>query len=403
MTATAHPAQNPAAARAVEIAGVRLREIDILRGLVIVLMALDHVRDYMHVDAFDFSALDPDRTNVALYLTRWVTHLCAPTFVFLAGVSSYLQIARGKTKRQLSTLLATRGLWLIVLELTVLSFGWSFSFPYPPFLQVIWAIGWSMIVLAGVIWLPRLAVLAVGVAIIVGHNAFDGITDAGILWFLLHQSGPLLIGDQPIGLASYPIIPWIGVICFGYGLGAVFLAPADKRDRNLFILGLCMLAAFLVLRGINGYGDPRPWSLQDDMTKTMMSFFDVTKYGPSLMYVLVTLGIVLTIWPLLARLPKAAGGVLATYGAVPFFFYVLHVYLVHSVAVLGQVATGRSAEGQFGYLFNTFARPDLMADMGFPLWAVYLFWIAIVAALYLPCRYWARLKRTRRDWWLSYL
>lgn len=403
MTATATPAQSPAAARTVDVAGVRLREIDILRGLVIVLMALDHVRDYMHAGAFSINPLDPDRTNIALYLTRWVTHLCAPTFVFLAGVSSYLQLARGKTKQQLATLLVTRGIWLIVLELTVLSFGWSFSFPYPPFLQVIWAIGWSMIVLAALIWLPRLAVLGVGIAIVAGHNLLDGVTGGGILWHLLHGAGPVFVGEQPIGLAMYPLIPWVGVICLGYGLGAMFLAPEKERDRNVFILGLCMLAAFLALRGLNGYGDPLPWSLQDDMTKTMMSFFNVQKYGPSLMYVLVTLGIVLTIWPVLVRLPKAVGNVFAVFGAVPFFFYVLHLYLVHSVAVLGQVLTGRSAEGQFGYLANTFFRPDLMAQLGFPLWAVYLFWIGIVAALYLPCRYWARLKRTRRDWWLSYL
>lgn len=387
-------------------AAERLREIDILRGLVIVLMALDHVRDYMHAGAFEFDPLDPNQTNVALYLTRWVTHLCAPTFVFLAGVSSYLQIARGKTTRQLSTLLLTRGLWLIALELTVLSFGWNFGFPYPPFLQVIWAIGWSMIVLAALVWLPRAAVLAIGVAIVAGHNLLDPITPdsgGGMFWVLFHESGLLAVHGQPVGLAAYPIFPWIGVIALGYGLGSLFMATPATRDRNIFLLGLAMLAAFLLLRGLNGYGDPRPWTLQSDVTKTMMSFFDVTKYGPSLMYVLVTLGIVFTIWPVLARLPKAAGKVFATFGAVPFFFYVLHVYLVHSVAILATVATGRDASGLFNYMINAFTRPDLTAHLGFPLGAVYLFWLLVVGLLYLPCRWFARVKRTRRDWWLSYL
>lgn len=389
-------------------AGVRLHEIDLLRGLVIVLMALDHVRDYFHAGAFTFDPLDPDRTNAALYATRWITHLCATAFVFVAGVSAFLQTAKGRQTPQLSGFLLSRGLWLVALEATVLSFGWSFAVPYPLFLQVIWAIGWSMVALAGLVWLPRAAVLALGIAIVAGHNLFDPLTPdrfgpLALAWTFLHEGGPLVLGDTPIGIVLYPVLPWIGVMAIGYGLGAVFLEPAPKRDRALLALSATMIALFILLRGLNLYGDPGPWTAQGDPVRGAMAFLDVQKYPPSLMYVLATLGISLGLMPLLARLRGPARGVLLGFGAVPFFFYVVHVYLVHALAIGANAALGREAGGMFNFFVNMIAAPERYLHLGFPLVGVYVAWIIVLALLYPACRWWGQVKRTRRDWWLSYL
>jgi uncharacterized membrane protein len=415
------PASPARAASANLAAGVRIAEIDMLRGLVIVLMALDHVRDYFigaSGRGIGGNLLDPTTTTPALYMTRWITHLCAPTFVFLAGVSAYLQFAKGKTTPQLSAFLATRGLWLLFLEVTVLSFGWSFGFPYPFFLQVIAAIGWCMLALSALIWLPRTAVLAIGVVIVAGHNLLDPVTPQqfgalSLLWTFLHEGGPVFVGEQPIGLIAYPVLPWIGVICLGYGLGAVFTEPPEKRNRTVFLLGLAMLAAFLVLRLTMIYGDPafatgpeavwRDWREQPTLGAAIMVFFDVQKYPPSLQFTLVTLGIVLTLWPLLARLRGPVGRILGTFGAVPFFFYVLHVYLVHSLAIAANAAAGHNVRGLFDYMLNVFTAPDRLEGLGFTLPWVYVAWIAVLVILYPACRYWQALKARRRDWWLSYL
>ncbi len=393
----------------------RISEIDLLRGLVIVLMALDHVRDYFHAGSFGINPLDPEQTNAWLYITRWITHLCAPTFVFLAGVSAHLQFARGKTTPNLSRFLLTRGLWLVFLELTFISFGWSFGFPYAFFMQVIWAIGWSMIGLAALVWLPRVAVLAIGIVIIAGHNLLDPITaqSAGPIWTFLHDGGPVFIGEHPIGLAAYPLLPWLGIIAFGYGLGAVFAEPPAKRDRTVLMLGLGMLAAFFVLRWLNIYGDPsfatgpeaiaRDWREQTSFGAAAMVFFDVQKYPPSLQFTLVTLGVVLTIFPFLSRLPSVVRSVLNTFGAVPFFFYLLHIYLIHLLAIAANAALGRDVTGLFDYMINLFLRPELLQGLGFSLVWTYVAWIVVLALLYPLCRYWQGLKARRRDWWLSYL
>jgi uncharacterized membrane protein len=400
-------------------AGARITEIDMLRGLVIVLMALDHCRDYFIAGGgFGINPLDPAQTTPWLYVTRWITHLCAPTFVLLAGVSAYLQFAKGKPTPNLSMFLLTRGLWLIVLELTVLSFGWSFAFPYLIFMQVIWAIGWCMIALAALIWLPRIAVLAIGLAIVCGHNLFDAVTpqqlgSLGILWTFLHEGGPIFVGQNPVALVAYPMLPWIGLAAVGYGLGALFAGEPQKRDRTLFLLGLGMLAAFLVLRWFLAYGDPQfamgpeatapDWRDQTTLGAQIMVFFDVQKYPPSLQFLLVTLGIVFTLWPLLSRLKGPVASVLSTFGAVPFFFYVLHIYVVHLLAMAANAAFGRDISGFFNYLVNGFIAPERLAHVGFPLPGVYLAWVVVLAILYPLCRYWQQLKQRRRDWWLSYL
>jgi len=420
-TTASHAAPAHAASPAQIAAGVRISEIDMLRGLVIVLMALDHVRDYFFVGGgFSINALDPAQTTPWLYATRWITHLCAPTFVFLSGVSAYLQFAKGKSTPSLSRFLFTRGLWLIFLELTVLSFGWQFGFPYLFFMQVIWAIGWSMIVLAGLVWLPRLAVLAIGVAVIAGHNLLDPIAPEqfgsfALFWQLLHTGGPIFVDQIPVALAAYPLLPWFGVIAFGYGMGALFLQERERRDRTLMLMGLAMLAAFFVLRGLQLYGNPSEalnlgpfggsasWPDQPTWMAKIMVFMDVQKYPPSLQFVLATLGAIFSLWPLLSRLRGPVASALNTFGAVPFFFYVLHIYLVHLLAIAANAAMGRDVSGMFNYMINSFTAPERLANLGFTLPWIYVAWIVVLALLYPLCRWWQGLKARRRDWWLSYL
>lgn len=412
-TATASTATTPTLA-----AGARISEIDMMRGLVIVLMALDHVRDYFLGGAGlsgSGNLLDPTVTTPALYLTRWITHLCAPTFVFLAGVSAYMQLAKGKTPPNLWRFLLTRGLWLIFLELTLISFGWSFGFPYVFFLQVIWAIGFSMVVLSALVWLPQIAVLVIGIVIIAGHNLLDPISaeQAGQVWAFLHDGGPIFIGGVPVGLFAYPVLPWIGIIAFGYGLGGVFTEAPEKRNRTILLLGIGMLALFFALRFTMIYGDPafstgpegewRDWREQSSTVAAVMVFFDVQKYPPSLQYTLVTLGIIFVIWPLLSRLRGPVASVLTTFGAVPFFFYVLHIYLIHVLSIAANAAAGRNVDGLFDYMMNSFLAPEKFEGLGFSLGWVYLTWLVVLALLYPLCRYWQGLKARRRDWWLSYL
>lgn len=398
----------------------RISEIDMMRGLVIILMALDHVRDYFHAGAFRFDPLDPAQTTPLLYATRWITHLCAPTFVFLAGVSVFIQTTKGKTGGTLAAFLLKRGLWLIFLEATVLGFGWSFGFPYPLFLQVIWAIGWAMIALAGLVLLPRIASLVIGAAIIVGHNLLDPVTaqqfgDAALLWTALHEGGPIFVGGTIVGLFAYPILPWIGVMAVGFGAGPLFVEPAATRDRKLLLAGAGMIALFLLLRFVNIYGDPSAapaaspfaaapdWRDQESLGAAFMAFMNVQKYPPSLMFLLATLGIVFAALPLIARIKGAPARVLLTFGAVPFFFYILHIYLAHGLAIVANAAAGRDASGMFNYLLNVFTAPEKVQSLGFSLPWVYAAWIAVLVMLYPACSYWAGLKRRRRDWWLSYL
>jgi uncharacterized membrane protein len=386
----------------------RIDAIDMLRGVVIVLMVLDHVRDFFHADAFAFNPLDPSRTTITLYATRWITHLCAPTFVFLAGVSAYLQAARGKLPAQLSPFLLKRGIWLIALEVTAVSFGWSFSFASPVFLQVIWAIGWSMIALAALVWLPPVSVLAIGVAIVAGHNLLDPIVpqdfgSAAFVWTLLHEGAPIPGPANPIGFALYPILPWVGVMALGYGCGPLFTLEPTRRARLVPAVGLAMLSTFAVLRGARLYGDPAAWDMHQTWVASTMTFFDVTKYPPSLHYVLITLGLALTIWPLLTRLRGRAANVLVTLGAVPLFVYVVHIYLAHALAVAANAGAGRDVAGLFDTFRKAMSSPDRLHSLGFQLPVVFAAWLVVLVLLYPPARWFASVKARRRDWWLSYL
>jgi uncharacterized membrane protein len=391
-----NPALTAPAALAATHARTRLQSIDVLRGLVIVLMALDHVRAYFTDARFD--PLDLSQTDPALFLTRWVTHLCAPTFIFLAGVSAYLK-ARRSDPQELRRFLVTRGLWLIVLEFTVIQFAWSFNFRYDVglIMQVIWAIGASMIALAALVHLPRWAIGVIALALIGGHNLLDGVSPETFgqwawLWNVIHVQG-----RTSFAFVLYPLIPWIGVMALGFCAGAVFEFDARRRRSILLGAGTLAIALFVGLRAANGYGDPQPWVAQATPTLTFLSFINVHKYPPSLLYLLITLGFASL---LLAFLEMARGrlvGVLNTFGRVPLFFYVLHIVLAHLAAGLVALATGRGDM----VLANLFLfMPD---EWGFDLTGVYVAWVAVLLTLYPACRWFADVKKRRRDWWLSYL
>lgn len=399
------PHDAPLTSRAATAGGVtrsgaaRIDAIDMLRGLVIVLMVLDHVRDFFHRTPFTADPLAMDSGDPALFMTRWITHLCAPTFLFLAGVSVWLQRDNGKSRGELTRFLATRGVWLIVLELTIVQFG--FNFAGGVFLQVIWAIGASMLALAALIWLPRAVLLGLGVVIVAGHQLLAPIDppDLGALapaWSATFEFGPGLGGFN-----AYPFVPWLGVMLLGYGVGGLFRKPEGERTRAILLIAGAFLALFAVLRALNGYGDPRAWAVQTEPLWTALSFIDVSKYPPSLDYVLVTLGVSLAILPLLARLRGPAASVLLTFGRTPLFTYVLHLFVAHGLALAVGAAMGVPPSA----FLNMFGDPSrvIEAGWGFGLAGVYGFWLLTLALLYPLSRWFEGVKRHRRDWWLGYL
>ncbi|MGA8171983.1 MAG: heparan-alpha-glucosaminide N-acetyltransferase domain-containing protein [Methylocystis sp.] len=367
----------------------RLAGIDRLRGLVIVLMALDHVRDFFEVDALRFSPTDLNHTYSALFFTRFITHFCAPTFVLLAGVSAFLHGVQLQNRAAQTRFLLTRGLWLIALDVFVISPVWPAQFGIIE-LGTLWAIGCGMIALAGLHWLSSTRVaLAVGGVIVVAHNLLDSVHASafgayGPFWSLLHEQGPLPLGLE--GKVHYPALPWIGVIAVGYGLGPLFVLPAERRARLLQSAGAAAIALFLLLRGLNLYGDPAPWSGQETKTLTVLSFLNVTKYPPSLLYVLVTLGPVLMLLPAMERLDGAVSRVLTVFGRTPLFFYVAHLYAMVVVYAALMLASGSPPE-----------------NLRVGLAAAYVAWAALVAALFPVCRWFAGVKRRRPYWWVGYL
>lgn len=377
---------------------LRIDAIDLLRGLVIVLMVLDHVRDYLHAPAFVFSPTDLTQTNPLLFMSRWVTHLCAPTFVFLSGVSIFMQRCNGKAPAELSKFLLTRGLWLILLELTVIGFGFNMGPPLA-FMQVIWAIGASMVLMAAVVRLPATAVLALGAFIVIFHPMYSPAlkpADASAWWFLTMQPGPPVFMR---GFVPYPVIPWFGIMCLGYGLGFIFRQPAEQRRRSVLALGMSFLAAFVALRAINGYGDPVPWSVQSNGIMTLLSFINVSKYPPSLMYVLVTLGVSMLLFLALEKLTGPLQRLFLAFGRTSLFTYILHIYLAHTLAIIVGAFAGIPPTYYFDFLRNFQGG----GGQGFGLAVVYAVWVSVLLMLYPLSSWFARLKRERRDWWLSYM
>jgi uncharacterized membrane protein len=397
----------------------RVDSVDFLRGIIMVVMMLDHTRDFVHYASSTFDAANVNKTWPLLFFTRWITHFCAPLFVLLAGTGAYFQEMRGKSKGELSRFLLTRGLWLVAVELIVLRPIIMFNFDYAGlfgFLQVIWAIGWSMVVLAAVIHLPMRAIVVLSLAVIALHNTLDGVrvtSWAGpgtpvpgfgaTMWHILHVPGVVFLfgAGGPPSLALYPLIPWIAVMAAGYALGALYRRPEAERKKILYRLGAAITTGFIVLRWTNLYGDASKWSHQPRPVMTLVSFLSASKYPPSLLYLMMTIGPALIFLAFFdERRRGAISRVFITYGRVPFFFYIGQWTFAHTLALIA----GRIAGHPTGYLFNNIAfGPPWEPGSGFGLGMTYFLWILGVALLYPLCKWYAGIKARRTDWWLSYL
>lgn len=378
----------------------RVQAVDILRGIVMVIMALDHTRDFF--SNFTHSPTDLEYTTVGMFFTRWITHFCAPVFIFLAGTSAYLSLAKKNDKNAASLFLLKRGIWLIILEVTIVRFGWMFNLDYGHVvMQVIWAIGWSMVFLAVLIYLPFYAILSIGLLMIFGHNALDGLHavdmgSGGVIWNVLHDPDVVKSGDSNF-YVFYSLIPWIGVMATGYCFGRLLQQP--NRNKLLYTVGISTIILFIVLRATNVYGDPNAWAVQDSWEKTLLSFLNCNKYPPSLLYLCMTLGPAILLMPLLDKMNNAVGRFFKVFGAVPMFYYILHIYLIHGMALaLGLMLGLPSAYfTESGMMFT--GRPG----WGYELPGVYLAWVIAVLLLYFPSRWFMKVKQQHKKWWLSYI
>jgi len=387
-------------------ARARIESVDLLRGVIMILMALDHTRDYFGAPV---NPTDVATTTVALFFTRWVTHFCAPVFFLLTGTGAFLALRR-RSIPGLSRFLLTRGLWLIFLELFVVRcLGWQFNFDYHlTVLTVLWALGWAMIVLSALVWLPASVVGIIGAAIIVLHNLFDSVQAASLgpfapLWTALHAPGVLWTDGNHTLFAAYVLIPWVGVTAVGYSLGQVYRWEPERRRRLLGRMGVALIVAFIALRAANIYGDPSNWAHQRSGIFTALSFINTTKYPPSLLYLLMTLGPALLVLRAVDdRLPRVLRPALV-FGKVPMFYYVLHIVLIHLAAVAACLARYGSVHWMFES--PSLDRYPITQPPGWPapLPVVWLVWVSVVVLLYPACRWFAGVKRRRTDWWLSYL
>ncbi|RIV20005.1 DUF1624 domain-containing protein [Fibrisoma montanum] len=390
----------------------RIESIDVLRGLIMVIMALDHTRDFFHAQAYTDDPLNLDTTTPVLYATRWITHFCAPTFALLSGTSIYLQGLR-KSRSELSLFLLKRGLWLIVAEVLLMAPADTFTLFNPITLVVFWSLGISMVFMAGLTWLPFRAILSLGLAIVLGHNLLDAVEQApgftsGFGWALFHGGSHRVFEYAPgrVIVVLYPFLPWLGLMMMGYCLGRLF-APAvaaSKRQQWLVYLGAGAIGLFVGLRLLNGYGDPFPWSVQKDGLTTLFSFLKVHKYPPSLLYMCITVGPGLLGLALLENVHNRVTSVLRTYGRTAFFYYTIHFYFLHTLRMIVFFAAGHTMTEADKSLQIIPMRFVLPGDGGYNLGVVYLIWIAVVASLYPLCRWFDAYKTTHKEqWWLSYL
>jgi len=383
----------------------RIESIDLLKGLVMVIMALDHVRDYFHYDAFFFEPTDPLQSNLTLFFTRWITHFCAPLFSFLAGLSAFM-VGRRKTKSELSIFLLQRGIWLVLIELTVVNFSWFFDLQFrTPVLAVIWSLGISMVVLSALIYLPKNAILVISCAIIASHNLLDDIHFPGnIFYSILHEFSSFSLPENRHLLIVYPIIPWVATMSLGYYFGNFYTATADsfKRKKIFNIIGICAIVLFCVLRLLNVYGDPTPWQSFTIFAQTVISFLNPSKYPPSLLYVLMTLGVAFIFLANTENLKGSIVNFFSLYGRVPFFYYIVHFYLIHVLALVYAQFTGFGWQSMV--LTTWVNNADALKGFGVNLFCTYLIWIGVVAALYPVCKIFDQYKQTHKEiWWLSYL
>lgn len=382
----------------------RLPSIDILRGVVMAVMALDHVRDYFS-DSARIRLMDPEQSTAELMLTRWLAQFCAPAFFLLAGIGAYLSLSGGKSTSSVARYLFTRGLFLILLDLTLVRLAWDFNFRYDggAWFIVLTTLGVSMMVLAGLIFLPRPWIVAFSVLLIAGHNLFDNMTgeEWGALeplFILLHVRGE----SQVAGISfyvTYPLIPWIGVMSLGFALGPILRGEGALRRRQLFLLGFVFTLSFVVLRGFNLYGDPRPWLPDPGKPLTILAFLRTKKYPASLQHILMTLGPLLMGLAALDRIktPGAIARWFIQFGRAPLYFYILHIYVIHALAVL--------AGWMEGYPARDFLVPyDSLPDgYGFSLPVVYAVWVVVLVVCYPICVWFDKVKRRSKSVWLSYL
>jgi len=392
----------------------RIESIDILRGIVMVIMALDHVRDYFHIAANLDNPLNLATTTPALFFTRWITHFCAPVFVFLSGISIYLQ-SQSKTKNELAVFLIKRGLWLIFIEWIVVAFAWTFNPLYQiiPF-AIIWTIGISMVIL-GLLLLIRLhynIILLLGIIIVFGHNLLDIKESAesfqsNFWWDLLHHGAfaRYEFADNHFAFLIYPFLPWTGVMMLGYCAGIFFTQnfSFEQRKRLLIRTGITLIIFFVGLRFTNLYGDTVNWKEQKDLLLTFFSFINVNKYPPSLLYVCIMIGPALLFLAFIEKVKNKFTDVMLVFGRTALFYYILHLYLIHSLATIFFFARGHSFQDagnvgkQFPFLF-------VAPGEGYGLFVVYCVWLTVVVALYPLCKWYNNYKIIHREkWWLSYL
>ncbi|MEO6252019.1 MAG: heparan-alpha-glucosaminide N-acetyltransferase domain-containing protein [Ferruginibacter sp.] len=386
----------------------RIQSIDLLRGLVMIIMALDHTRDFFHAQAMTEDPLNAATTTPMLYFTRWITHFCAPVFVFLSGTSAYLQSLR-KSKKELSLFLIKRGLWLVLLEMTLITFSFSFDIHFTVIaLQTIWSIGISMIILGCIIWLPFPVIFLCGLAIVFGHNLLDiyekDRQDLNFLYSIMHRPGMYsLWGDHKL-LAFYPFLPWAGLMMLGYCFGKpLYNNQGIERKKTLMWLGLGVTLFFILIRILDVYGDPDVLTNNEKPLDSLYSFLEVSKYPPSLLYMCMTIGPAIIFMAFFDKAQGKLSKIISVYGRVPFFYYIIHFYLLHALAMLVFFAKGHSTEEQAKNAANVIPN-FLIPGEGFSLWVVYLIWIAVVVLLYPLCKWYDTYKtKNKEKWWLSYL
>ena len=386
----------------------RIESIDILRGIVMVLMALDHVRGYFFFGSFTSNLTDLSTTTPIFFFTRVITHFCAPVFVLLTGVSAYLY-GHKKNKYELSKFLFIRGIWLIFLEIIVNNFLWFFD---PSFsmilLQVIWAIGFGMLFLSGLVYLSNKTILIFGLSVVFFHNlldffVFEGKSVGSILWYFLHQMAVVEVSDSTSIIFGYPVLPWIGLMAVGYVLGSVFIYYQPKERCSLLIkYGLYSIILFLIVRFLDIYGDPNPFSMQKTLSSTIMDFFNTTKYPPSLLFILMTIGPSLLVLAYVEKIKNKITDFFIVFGRVPLFYYFLHILVIHILAIIILIFNG----GDFTIMLNMtpyLGDQQQLVEYGYPMWVVYLIWFVVILILYPLCYKYMKYKSSSNKWWLSYL